>query len=189
MKNVFIIIILLTLGCQTHPFSEGRTEYINKIENHSAGDKQFSGLYHNFEFRSTVLTHDISRTIHDRLNQFYDWDEQEAQEKLNERMSKLEDTTLLWLSFFTPDRKNDNLANKISIWKIYLEAGDQRYEGRPYKANTNHDEAQALFPYHSRWATPYYVEFPVPTAQVENSDLKLVITGPLGRREVSFPSR
>ncbi len=186
MKIILGLSLVFAFGCTTYPHSDGRNSYIQKIENHSAGDKQFAGLYHNFEFRSTILTHDISEAVHKRLDKFYEWNPAEEQEKRQERMQELQTKTKLWLSFFTPDRKNDNLANKVSIWKIYLEANGQRYEGHATKANKNFDEAQALFPYHSRWATAYYVDFPVPTAEVENSDLKLVITGPLGRREVEF---
>lgn len=187
MKYLIVLGFLFVSACTTHPHSDGRSNYNKKIENHSAGDKQFAGLYHNFEFRSTVLTQDISKTIHDRMDIFYDWSEEEAQEKLSQRMNEMQKGTKIWLSFFTPDRKNDNLANKQSIWKIYLYADGKRYEGRAQKANTNFEEAIALFPYHNRWATAYYVEFPVPTADIENTSMKLAITGPMGRREVAFP--
>lgn len=189
MKKIGFILFLIGLSsCTTYPHSAGREAYIEKIEKFSAGDKQFSGLYHQFEFRATLLNRDISQTIHNRLDQYYEWDEQEAAEKLRERMDLLDSKTVLWMSFFTPERKNDNLANKISIWKIYLLAGNQRYEGQVKKANKNYSEAAALFPYHSRWATPYYIEFPVPTDQITGQRLKLIITGPLGRREVAFPT-
>ncbi len=189
MNRLLIILpILIFTACTTHPHSDGRDRYIQAIEKHSAGDKQFAGVYENFEFRATILTTDVSRTVHERLSHIYDWSEEESQQKLDETMSELQEKTKIWLSFFTPDSKNDNLANKISIWKVYLHANGQRYEGRASKANKNFEEAKVLFPYHSRWATPYYVEFDVPTSQIETSSLKLVITGPLGRREVKFPT-
>ena len=186
-KLILISLFFFATACTTHPHSDGRDSYINKIQKNSAGDKQFSGLYHNFEFRSTILNRDVSQAIHNRLDQYYEWSDEEASKKLNERMNELENKTKVWLSFFTPERKNDNLANKISIWKIYLVANGQRYEGKASKANKNLSEAKALMPYHNRWATAYYVDFPVATSDVEGSDLKLVITGPLGRREVDFP--
>ncbi len=189
MKNLLLFSILFgLLACTTHPHSEGREAYIRKIEKFSAGDKQFSGFYEQFEFRATILNRDISQTIHNRLDQYYDWSEDEAAEKLRERMGDLDTKTILWLSFFTPERKNDNLANKVSIWKIYLVAGGQRYEAQVKKANKNFSEAHSLFPYHSKWATPYYLEFPVPTDEITGLPLKLIITGPLGRREVQFPT-
>lgn len=188
MKQLSLLSIIFFLAaCTTHPHSDGRDTYLKKVDQHSAGDKQFSGVYHNFEFRSTLLTRDMSRALHNRLNQYYDWSEEEALSKLNERMNELNNKTKIWLSFYTPERKNDNLANKISIWKIYLETNGQRYEGRPYKANKNFSEAQALIHYHSRWATAYYVDFPLPTDDI-GSTAKLIITGPLGRREVDFNS-
>lgn len=188
MKKLALALLLLAnFACTTHPHSEGRDEYISQIDQYSAGDKQFAGVYHNFEFRSTILNRKVLRTIHDRLTQYYDWDQVTSDEKWQETENKLNNKTQLWLSFFTPERKNDNLANKVSIWKIYLVAGNSRYEGQVRKANKNLSEAQSLFHYHNRWSTPYYVDFDVATAEVENENLKLIITGPLGRREVAFP--
>lgn len=186
-KLLSILCICLPLACTTHPHSEGRSDYMETIENNSAGDKQFAGVYHSFEFRSTILNQVVSQSIHNRMNRFYDWSEQEAREKLNQRMSELQEKTKIFLSFFTNAKKNDNLANKNSIWKVYLKTDGARYEGRAMKANKNLEEAVALFPYHSRWATAYYVEFPVSTMDIENQNLKLIITGPMGRREVAFP--
>ena len=186
MKYLSWLFTFSLLACTTHPHSKGKEAYEEKIQRHSAGDKQFAGLYHNFEFRSTVLNEEITKTVHERMNLFYDWSDGESQEKLNKSMEELGRKTKIWLSFFTPDSKNDNLANKVSIWKIYLHAGGARYEGRAYKSNKNFDEARALFPYHNRWSTGYYVDFPVPTNEIEGENLKLVITGPLGRREVNF---
>ena len=182
-----IIFAFLTLSCTTHPYEEGRSEYIALIDKYSAGDKQFSGLYHQFEYRATLLNRKVSQAIHDRLKLYYAWSEEEAEQKLQERMEKLNNQTLFWLSFFTGERKNDNLSHKNSIWKIYLETPSGRYEGRAYKTNMNFSEAQSIIPYHNRWSSSYYLEFPVATDQVQYDKLKLIITGPLGRREVQFP--
>lgn len=187
-KLIHLLSLLLLVSCSTYPHSQGREEYVKKIDQLSAGDKQFAGLYHNFEFRATLLTRDITRAIHDRLKLYYAWSDQDSSQKLTKKMAQLNSKTKLWLSFFTPERKNDNLANKVSIWKIYLVAGSQRYEGKATKANKNFSEATALFHYHNRWATPYYVEFPVPTDDIQGLPTRLIITGPLGRREVSFPT-
>lgn len=185
--SIFLaLLFFFNLSCTTHPHSEGMDSYRRVIQKNSAGDKQFAGLYHNFEFRSTLLTTEVSKAIHDRMNVFYQWSDEESQQKLTKTMDELDQKTKIWLSFFTPESKNDNLANKVSIWKVYLHANGQRYEGRAYKANKNLGEAKALFPYHNRWATAYYVDFEVPTTEVEGGDVKLVITGPLGRREVMF---
>ncbi len=173
-------------SCTTHPHEEGRSEYLRIIRENSAGDSQFAGVYKNFEFRTTLFTREVSLAVHKRLKQYYDWSQEENSQKSNERMEELNSKTKIWLSFYTPRGKDDNLANKNSIWRIYLLNRGTRYEGKPYPANINLSQAKALMPYHSRWATAYYVDFPVPTEQLRGS-VKLVITGPLGRREVDFP--
>lgn len=188
MKLFLFLLFPLILSCTTHPHSDGRDEYVRTIEKASAGDKQFAGLYDNFEFKATILKRSIARTIHNRMDTYYEWDDETSAENWKKQEEEMRNQSKIWLSFFTPERKNDNLANKKTIWKIYLHAGGRRYEGHVQKANTNFSEAVALIPYHSRWATAYYVNFPVPTDAIENTPLKLVITGPLGRREVNFTS-
>ncbi len=181
-----IALLLCLCSCTTHPHSEGRNEYLRIIRGNSAGDTQFAGVYENFEFRSTLFTREVSLAVHKRLKQYYDWNEEESSQKLSKRMDEMNNKTKIWLSFYTPSGKDNNLSNKRSIWKIYIFNQGQRYEGKPYPANANLSAAKALMPYHSRWTTAYYVDFPVPTDQLQGS-VKLVITGPLGRREVNFP--
>jgi hypothetical protein len=185
MHLIYIGFFISMLGCSSVPFEEGYDQYTNLVEKHSAGDKQFAGLYHNFEFRATILNEEMSKALHERLKLYYEWDKVEADADWQKRSSELNESTKFWLSFFTSERKNDNLANKNSIWKIYLETNGKRYEGRALKANKNFAEANALFEYHSRWATGYYIDFPVPAREV-GSQAKLIITGPLGKREVTF---
>ena len=180
------IVLFAQLACTSSPHPEGESGYVQKIEKYSAGDKQFAGLYHNFEFRSTLLNSEVVQAINNRSAQMYEWSETEKQEKLQKETNKMKKETRLWLSFFTPDQNDDNLATQKTIWKIYLKTGSHRYEGRAEKANANLSEASALFPYHTRWATAYYLVFPVSTEEIETQDLELVITGPLGKRKVLF---
>lgn len=185
MKYLIIASLLFVSACQTHPHDEGRDNYIQVIEKNSAGDTQFSGVYNHFEFRATILNEEVSRAIHNRMTTFFAWDEAEADKKLDERLNANQTKTRLWVSFFTPERADDNMANKKSIWKVYLIVDGQRYKGHAKKANMNFHQAEALFPYHTRWTTPYYVDFEVPTANI-GTNPKLLVTGPLGKREVTF---
>lgn len=185
--SIFISSLCLC-SCTTYPHSEGRSEYLRIIRENSAGDGQFAGIYKNFEFHSTLFTRDVSLAVHKRLKQYYDWSEEEAFQKLSKRTEEMSSKTKIWLSFYTPSGKDDNLSNKNSIWKIYLINQSHRYEGRAYPANANLSASKALMPYHSRWTTAYYVDFPIPTDQL-SGPVKLIITGPLGRREVTFTNQ
>lgn len=182
------LLFLSVTACATAPFS-GQEEYDKKIESYSAGDKQFSGLYHNFEFRATLLNEEIIRLVNERLTKVYAWDQVKSSEDLQTRLDGSRNSTRLFMSFFTPNIVDDNLTTSKSIWKVYLYSGGQRYEGKVSKANENLSEFQAIYPYHNRWATGYYVDFPVATESIQDGELKFVVTGPLGKREADFPPR
>ncbi len=190
MKLFSITVFLLAFtACTTYPHDEGREEYLEKLNRYSSGDKQFSGLYDNFEFRGTLLTPTMSRLLHNRMAQIYDWDNLQKQEHMQKEEDELRKHTRVWMSFFTPNSKDDNLDKKSSIWKTYLEVNGTRYEGTAVRSKQILSEAQALFPYHTRWATIYLLQFPLSSDQLEGQSARLIITGPLGRREVLFSAQ
>jgi hypothetical protein len=188
VRNLYYLLFTyLIVSCSTYPHHEGRSDYLKTLEASSAGDKQFSGLYDNFEFRATLLRRPVAETLHRRLTQIYAWDQETAEQKRAESEQEMTDKSLVWLSFFTPSGKDDNLDKKNAIWKTYLVVDGQRYEGIAKKSKQSLSEAQELFPYHTRWATAYTLEFPIPTERLTGRRVELVITGPLGRRQVIFP--
>jgi len=183
LQILFSLSFVFIFGCSSFPYS-GQNKYRKSIENSSAGDHQFSGLYHNFEFKVTVLNAETNALVINRKAEFYHWDADKLQEALQKNQSS--DKTKCFLSFYTPNPSDDNLSTKKSIWKIYLTHQGQRYEGVAKKARINLTEAKALYPYHNRWATGYYIEFPVSPSLVTLENLQFEISGPLGRRKVTF---
>lgn len=160
--------------------------YQGRIERYSPGNVEYAGLYNNFEFKATLLNSNIREAIVWKQGQYYQWNEaqkNEAREKSNQEMSS---QTKIFLAFFTPNPKNDNLDSDKTIWRIYLDAGGRRYEGKAVRVRLLLAEMQALYPYMTRWATPYMLTFDVPTAAIEKGKSSLTITGPLGDRTVDF---
>ena len=188
-KLIFTLAIscCVFLGCETAPH-QGQQTYNDQINIYSAGDKQFSGLYNNFEFRATILNEKIIQTINRRMTKIYSWDQQKSTDELNKRLQKAQEQTRVFMSFYTPRIVDDNLTESKTIWKVYLDDGTNRYEGKVSRANKNLSEAQVIFPYHNRWGTDYFIDFPVATSAVQNNQLKFIVTGPLGRREAQFKS-
>jgi hypothetical protein len=165
---------------------ESPEAYSMKIEAYSDGEAEYSGFYNNFEYKATLLNTSIRDALIKRQSEYYQWDRDKLateREKSNQEMAT---ETAIFMSFFTPDRKNDNLADIKSIWRIYLDVGGRRYQGKVKKLRTLLAELQALYPYHTRWNTSYLVQFPVPTTAIESQDSKLTVTGPLGTKMVSF---
>lgn len=161
-------------------------EHEKKIEAYSAGDTEYSGFYNNFEYKGTLLNTPIREALMSKRAAYYQWDEAKLASEKAKDQQELASTTEVFVSFFTPDRANDNLTDKKSIWKIYLDVGGRRYEGKPIRIRGNLAELQSLYPYHTRWNTPYTFQFQVPTTAVETQSSSLTITGPLGTRSVTF---
>lgn len=158
------------------------------IERFSAGDTEYAGLYNNFEYKATLLNSDLRNGTNWKRGMYYEWSDSvksSEREKSNQEMAT---ETKVVMAFFTPNPRNDNLTDDKAIWRIYLESGGRRYEGKPKRIRMLLAELQALYPYMSRWATPYEVTFNVPTAAIESSPSTYTVTGPLGSRSVLFPA-
>ncbi|MES2965695.1 MAG: hypothetical protein V4760_17570 [Bdellovibrionota bacterium] len=160
--------------------------YEQKIEAYSAGDTEYSGFYNNFEYKATLKNTAIRETLLAKRASYYQWEPTKLDAEKAKDQQELASITETFVSFFTPDRNNDNLTDKKSIWRIYLDVGGRRYEGKPLKIRGNLAELQSLYPYHTRWNTPYTFQFQVPTTAVETQSSTLTITGPLGTRSVTF---
>ena len=212
MKSILKTLVLLLVGllgaftvaaCTTNeprtdaqlangPSPKIGTDYVKFIEYFSAGDTEFNGLTNNFEYRATIENSAVREASLQHQSQYYEWDNGRIAVEREKIQKEEKDGTKMFLSFFTPDHANDNLTNMKSIWKIYLDVGPtgqtQRYEGKIKRLRTNLAELKSLYEYHTRWATSYEVEFPLPTASVDPMVSTLTITGPLGTRTSKFPA-
>jgi hypothetical protein len=162
--------------------------YNARVERFSAGETDYAGLYNNFEYKATLENSYIRETLIWKQAHYYEWNDGQkslAREKSNQEMSS---QTKVFLAFFTPSPKNDNLADSKTIWRIYIDAGGHRYEGKVVRIRLLLAELQALYPYMTRWTTPYEITFDVPTAAIESQVSTLTVTGPLGARSVQFKS-
>jgi len=156
------------------------------IEQYSAGDSEFAGLYNTFELKATLLNTDVREALIRRQAEYYQWDEGQQSTEREKATQELSAETEVFLSFATPERKNDNLTDKKSIWRIFLDVGGRRYVGQPKKERRLIAELQAQFPFHTRWNTPYMLSFPVSAKAIETQVVKLTLTGPLGSRVLEF---
>lgn len=156
------------------------------INQNSAGDAQFAGLYNTFELKATILNSVVREALIQRQTQYYQWDAAQQSTEREKSNQEASSETTVFLSFATPDRKNDNLADKKAIWRTFLDVGGRRYVGQAKKDRRLIAELQAQFPYHTRWNTAYLLTFPISTTAIETQPIKLTLTGPLGSRMLEF---
>lgn len=168
--------------------AESDNGYGRQIEKYSDGEAEYAGFYNNFEYKATILNSMVRSAMLGKQSNYYQWDREKLTNEREKSDKDMSQETTIFLSFFTPDRKNDNLTDQKTIWRVYLESGGRRYSGKAKKVRSLLAELQVLYPYHTRWNTPYLVTFPVPTNAIETQASTLTVTGPLGTRTVKFPS-
>lgn len=191
---VILLSLLLSAGCETSPPLKAEEpvnvpvarEHADTIAIHSAGNEEFSGLYNTFEVKATLLNSEVREALIKRQADYFQWDQSQLATERDKARQELSAEIGAFLSFSTPERKNDNLSDGKSIWRILLDAGGRRYVGRVKRDRRLTVELQALYPYHTRWNTPYLVTFPIAASAIETGPAKMTITGPLGSRVLEF---
>ena len=182
----------------THPDPEklrtlnektSQAEYEKVLEKYSAGDVEYNGFYNSFGFHVALLNSELIEANVKRQAFYYMWDQVRIEAERDKAFKKAAEASDVFLSFYTPDKHDDNLTTDKSIWRVLLDFGGKRYVGKIKKLKNNLSELATLYPFHTRWNTAYLVSFPVPVSQSEAQASKLTITGPLGSRSIDFAAK
>lgn len=199
MRTNFFILILFSLvfsSCSTGSKSEegektfthefDSDKYADIVKKWTVKNVYYSGFYNAYEFHATLLNTEMSEAKVRFQALYSQWSSEKLNSELEKATQGLNYDTYVFLSFFTPSSKDNNLSKKGSIWTVFLEAGGRRYEGVVLK-NTDHPtELMRLYPYHNRWSTPYLIKFRVPVSVIQSSPSKITLSGPLGTAEMAF---
>lgn len=195
MKYLLSLSLLLGLtlsACVSYEVTpENRTQritgdYVSVIEKHTDKARRYSGFYNTLEIEATMITSEVAKAQLEQSVELYQWDDKRLAEEKGKFENRLNNETEVFLSFFTPERKNDNLSKPNSIWKIFLDVGGKRYEGKATKIKLSLSELESFYPFHNRFYTPYSVTFPVPVRAIETKPMKFTITGAVGSATLNF---
>ncbi|MDZ4662150.1 MAG: hypothetical protein SGJ18_11090 [Pseudomonadota bacterium] len=199
MKKILLMLMLFSVilsACSSEPkiAEDEKTfrhefdpaKYTKIVEKWSVKDVYYSGFYNAYEFNATLLNTEMSEARVRFQAQYSSWSSDKLNSELEKTLQELSYDTYVFLSFFTPANKDNNLAKKGSIWTVYLEAGGRRYEGAVIKNTEHPTELMRLYPYHNRWSTPYTIKFRVPVSVVQSAPSKITLSGPLGTAEMAF---
>ncbi len=154
------------------------SDYESLVEKNTKNVESYNGLTNQLNVSATKMDTRMSEAMLSRSGQIYQWNATVFQEETAKSHSELATKTVFFLSFYTPERKQNNLTATNPIWKIYLDVGGQRYDGKAVKVKTSLADLESLYPHHNRFATAYRIEFSVPTVQTESQSEALTITGP-----------
>lgn len=192
MSKLWTLLLATTLfGCATSyhnpnlPLTD-EDSYFSTLQKFTAKMQVYNGFQAAVDYSATLLNHPVSQHQVDQNARIYQWTPTQYADEKAKSESVLAKRTEIFLSFFTPDKKNDDLNKAKTSWKIFLDAGGRRYEGRAEKIKANNSEIAALYPSYNRWSTPYRLIFDTPVSQIENQQSKLTLTGPIGSTTVEF---
>ena len=192
MKYFFLLIsFTFLIGCQTTYNNPNLTlsaesDYYSAVRKATQRKQIYDGLHAAFEYHATLLNTEVSRLQVDQNARIYQWNEIQYSSEKSKRETELATFTTIFFSFYVPDRKLDDLNKTKTLWKIFLDAGGKRYEGKVEKVKTLAAEVLALYPHFNRFSTPYKITFSIPTSIAESTETKFTLTGPAGSSSVDF---
>lgn len=160
--------------------------YESLIEKKTQNIESYDGIANQLNVSVTKLDTQMSEAILARSAQVYEWDKSVYEEERKKVNSELATKTSFFMSFYTPERVNNNLTSLKPLWKIYLDLEGKRFEGKVVKIKSPLSDLQALYPFHNRFSTAYRVEFSIPTLQSETHPEVLTITGPNATVKLQF---
>jgi hypothetical protein len=184
-KLICLSLAGLFLGCvtpQTNPYMQvmSAADYEKVVSRFTDREQVYDGFQQVLGVSATLLTTEVARAQLDQNARLYQWTPETFQNKKSETETNLSKQTEVFVSFYVPERKHDDLHKANTTWKIFLDAGGKRFEGKAQRMKNILAEIQALYPEHNRFSTAYRLIFPVPTSMVEANKAQLTMTGPVG---------
>lgn len=179
------------VGCSTRPQPPGLTlistsDYEELVEKNTQRRQVYDGFSAVLDMSATILKTPVRLGQVDQLARFYQWTPENYATEKQKAIDEMSKKTEVFLSFFVPERKQDDLHRPTSLWKIFLDVDGKRYEGKATRIKAVYADLQSLYPKLSRWGTAYKVSFNVATPAIENSKLSFLITGPVSSAKVEF---
>lgn len=187
-----LFITLLTSACATQlPVAQGIKE-ISVSDYQSLSEKKtqkvevYSGLYNQMTVSATRMDGEMTDAYLSHSARLLQWSAAQHQTEKAKMISQGTEKTEFFVSFYTPERKHNDLSSNKSMWKIYLDINGQRYEGTAKKIKSQHIEIETMYPSHNRWSNPYTVTFPIAAAIADGKPAVMTITGTLASTQLKF---
>jgi hypothetical protein len=193
MKKILLMMLVLSSCATSSTTNSGLTvmsesEYESVIDRFTDRKENYTGLYNTLQIGGTLENSRVMAAELDQNARLYQWDQSKFNTEHNAAEEKLSKETSVFISFFTPEKKEDDLNKSTSMWKIFLDANGRRFEGKAVKIKLQPVEVKSLFEYHNRFSTPYRVTFPIGIRLIEGYPSKLTVTGPVGSATLNFPA-
>ena len=161
-------------------------EYI--VKQYTDRAEFYKGFMNVFQMQGTVLNQKVLNSQVEIKSQSFSWTESQRIDEQSKVDSSLRSETKVFLSFFSPENKVNNLDSPSTIWRVFLDVNNKRYVGTVSTYVGFANEAALFYPYHSGFSKAYLVKFPVPMINIQDYPMKLTVTGTIGSDTLDFPA-
>lgn len=185
---LMFICLLLQIGCATKKIKTlGTKSFDELIAQNTRQNQKYDGFYNKFEAHATFLNSEVQTALLQKKSEVLNWDAKQIQTERERLFQENSNQTKFSMSFFTPSVRLNDLHKKTSIWRVYLDVGGKRYDGKVMRRNGTFEDIQALFNYHTRWDIAYDVVFSLPLSGVEGQGpISFVLTSTQGTAALTF---
>jgi len=193
MKKVGIILAALFLAsCASTTENRSGVTVMNETAYEAVVDKwtdhveDYNGFNNTVTIMATIVTPEVALAQVDQNARIFQWDQITYDNEKKKTETALTTKTDAFVSFYSPERKWDDLYKSKTLWKVFLDVNGQRYEGKAAKVKLLPREVQKMYHYHTVFATPYLISFPVAATSINGSPARLVFTGAVGSVNLNF---
>lgn len=188
LVNIILASLAITtfLGCTSVSRSGSKDDYYSTVKEFTDRSEFYEGFMNVFQMQATVLNSKVLNGQVAKKAESFAWNDSQRLEEQNKIDNSLRNETLVFLSFYSPENKINNLDSASSIWRVFLDVNNKRYIGSVSTYVGFANEAQLFYPYHSVFAKAYLVKFPVPMLNIQDYPLKLTVTGTIGSDSLKF---
>ncbi|MDO8519640.1 MAG: hypothetical protein Q7T11_05710 [Deltaproteobacteria bacterium] len=136
--------------------------------------------------KATLLSDSMLKAQAARNAKVYGLSPSEKEVVLEELLRKRGDAVLFFISFYSADRKYDDLSNPRSGWELRLESPSGKFAPDHFeKINKISPMETMYYPYLDLWSKGYFAWFP-PEAATSSSPWVLSIRGPSARASLTW---
>lgn len=167
--------------------AEAGADYFDLLEARTSSAQVYEGFYNTMDVKAGLLTGEVVQAQFAYLKKIYQWDDAQYMKERDKALIQIQKETEVFLSFFVPEKKHDDINKKTTTWRVFLDVEGRRYEGVATKLKNVLADQQALYPFHTRWATGYKIKFPIAAVLLDKTrNVKMTVTGTLGSAQVEF---
>ncbi len=164
-KLIFAALLLFSLPVHASPYKKTIKKWTRQDQVFRSSDFSARILWHATPLNSTVLA--AQKKLYQEI---YESSDVEAKNFIESIQQNGLGDALFFVSFYSGEKKFDDLKNPKAYWKVRLSIGDQTWDASHIeKISRISPLERRLYPHLIPWATGYYISFPVTPDRLEEN--------------------